>query len=124
MKITNKLVKDIIEFSTTEFIPYRHRDWTWLINPESEQWIVSVADSGYTFYNYEFFSNLFKYASLNCILDKKYIKNWTEERLKVSVSKHLYPDYHPGDYDWKDQFNPKEVLDNGEPVVFIIHEEP
>jgi len=114
-----KLVSDIIETSTTDFIPYRHRDWTWLINPETKQWIVSVADSGYTFYNYEFFSNLFKYASLNCITDKKYIRSWTEEKLKVSISKHLYPDYLPHDYDWRDQFDAKEVLDKGVPVAFI-----
>ena len=114
-----KLVSDIIETSTTEFIPYRYKDWTWLINPETEQWVVSVADSGYTFYNYEFFHNLFKYASLNCILHKKYIRYWTEERLKVSVSKHLYPDYYPGDYDWTKDFDVQEVFDKGEPVVFI-----
>jgi hypothetical protein len=114
-----KLVSDIIETSTTDFIPYRHRDWTWLINPKTKQWIVSVADSGYTFYNYEFFSNLFKYASLNCITDKKYIRSWTEEKLKVSISKHLYPDYLPHDYDWRDQFDAKEVLDKGVPVAFI-----
>jgi hypothetical protein len=114
-----KLVNNIIETSTTDFIPYRYRDWTWLINPETKEWVVSVADSGYTFYNYEFFSNLFKYASLNCITDKKHIRSWTEEKLKVSISKHLYPDYHPGDYDWKDQFDAKEVMDKGELVAFL-----
>lgn len=114
----NKLVNNIIETSTTDFIPYRHRDWTWLINPETEQWVVSVADSGYTFYNYEFFSNLFKYVSLNCLTDKKHIREWTEKRMKVVVSEHLHPDYYPHDYDWRDQFDVKEVLENGLPHLY------
>lgn len=114
-----KLVSDIIETSTTEYHPFKYKDWTWLINPETKQWIVSVADSGYTFYNYEFFSNLFKYVSLNCITDKKYIRVWVEQRLKVSVSEHLYPEFYPHDYDWRDQFDAKEVVNYGTPVVFI-----
>lgn len=111
-----KLIQKIIETSTTEFIPYRHKDWTWLINPKTEEWIVCVADSGYTFYNYEFFSNLFKYASINCITDKKHIKKWVMESLKLYVSEHCYPDYFPGDYDWTDQFVVKDVLEKGELV--------
>lgn len=118
MTSTRKLVSNIIETSTTEFIPYRHKDWTWLINPETEQWVVSVADSGYTFYNYEFFSNLFKYASLNCLTDKKHIREWTEKRMKVTVSEHFHPDFYPHDYDWRDQFDVKEVLENGLPHLY------
>lgn len=109
-----KLISNIIETATKEFVPYRHRNWTWLINPKTEEWIVSVADSGYTFYNYDFFSNLFKYASLNCIDDSQYIKIWTMERLNVFVSEHCYADYTPGDYDWSDDFKPKEVIEQGE----------
>lgn len=117
--MNNKLILDIIKSSTTEFLPFRLGNWLWLINPESKKWVVSVSDSGYTFYNYEFFSNLFKYVSLNCILHRKFIKEWTQERLKVSIGKHCYPDYYPGDYDWTKDFDVQEVLDKGEPVVFI-----
>lgn len=115
----DKLIFNIIESSTEDYILYRYRDWLWLINPKTEKWVASVSDSGYMFYNYEFFSNLFKYVSLNCMTDKKYIKSWAMKRMGVSVGEHCYVDYDPTDYDWRDQFDVKEVIERCEPITSV-----
>ena len=114
-----KTIIDAIQHATTDYIPYKQDNWMWLIDPNTKKWVVSVAESGYTFYCYDFFSNLFKYLSLNCLEEEKHIKSWTKERLNVYISEHFYPDYLPHDYDWRNQFDVQEVLDKGEPVVFI-----
>lgn len=115
MKEEKNWIHKAITSHVEGFVKYKQDNWTYYILLEQKEWVVCIADSGYTFYNNEFFSNLFSYISVPRPSHKKHIKSWVKECLKVeNVDKHFYPDHLYGEYNWTDQFVVEEVLEKGE----------
>ena len=114
-----KMVLNAINIATKDYQVYKHTDGLWVINPMTKDWVVNISESGYLWYNYDFFKDLFKYFSLIVPNDKKYIREWVEYKLQVKVGRFCEANYLPHEYDWRKDFSTQCVLDKGEPVVFI-----
>lgn len=111
-----KIVFKILDDQLNNYILFKYDGYYWVINLDTQMWVLNISNSGYVWYNYDFFHNLFKYASLNVIEDCDYIKNWINNRLKIITGMHCYPDKHPKDYDWSHDFDEKtihNVIKNG-----------
>ena len=104
--IIYKVINDSIEGSHV----YRHRGSTWIILKDKKEWVISVSDSGYLWYNYSFFKNLFNYLSLELGDENIHIKNWVEKYLDIKVGNHYHPDRLPGEYDWSGDFDVNEII--------------
>lgn len=114
MGVEKTLVHNVITSSVEGFVKYKHDNWTYYILLEQNEWVICIAESGYAFYNNEFFTNLFSYISLPRPNHEKHIKSWVKEYLKEDkVDKHFYPDHLYGEYNWTNQFNVPEVLEKG-----------
>lgn len=112
-KFIEKVIGDAVSGSEI----YRSKEHTWLIFKDKKEWVVSVSDGGYLWYNYSFFNNLFKYLSLDLMDNSVHIKNWVINYLGVKVASHYYSDYLPDEYDWRNQFNVDEVLEGNCPIA-------
>ena len=110
--MTNRVIDTYVK----NFLTYHHKDWYWVINPITNEWVVAVSeDNGYTFYNRRFWSDFIMFYPLGNLTDN--IKNWVVYKLGVPSSKHCYPDYMDEDYDWRVEFDESviiKVIDNGE----------
>ena len=111
-KISGKiLVNTIIDIYVCDedFSTYHYKGWYWIINPVTREWIVNVSDSGYTFFNRDFWKVVSKlYPTKDMTKD---IRNWVVYKLGVPFSKHYHPDYIDGDYDWRDEFKGQLIID-------------
>lgn len=87
---------------------------TWVVNSDSTDWVISLSDKGYLWYNYYYFKFIFSFLSHEPDSNKKYIKLWVENELKLKVGKNVHPDILPGEYDWSGDFNLEEVLEYGD----------
>lgn len=47
----------------------------------------------------------------------KPISGWVINELGFSVSEHCYPDYLPGEYDWRKDFEVDKVIERGEIIA-------
>ena len=94
---------------------YHYDGWYWVLHPESKEWVVNFADSGYIFFNRDFWYRFSLFFPVNDATDN--IRNWVVYKLGVPLSKHCYPDYIPHEYNWKDEFEEsiiEEVISNGD----------
>ena len=68
-----------------------------------------MGNTGYIFFNNKFWNDfsLF-YPPIDLTND---IKPWVLYKLRTPDSKHCYPDYINGDYDWRDEFGIKEITE-------------
>lgn len=113
-KFINKVLSNCIE----GFVLYDYKGSYWIVHPEKNLWVVKVnCYSGYTYFNYFFFHNIFSYMSLDVIKNKKYIFNWIVNDLGLFVSEHLYSDYLPGEYDWRKDFEVDLVIEYGKIIA-------
>ena len=111
------MVDKVVDIYIKDFSVYHYREWYWIIHPESREWVVNVSDSGYTFFNRDFWLTISNFCSLNDITDD--IRNWVVNKLGVPFSEHCHPDYIPMDYDWRDEFGEQliiDVLNKGEKI--------
>ena len=101
------MTNQVIDTYTKDFLCYHHKDWYWVINPKTNEWVVSVGNTGYIFFNNKFWNDfsLF-YPSIDLTKD---IKTWVLYKLRTPDSKHCYPDYINGVYDWRDEFDDSTV---------------
>lgn len=101
------MINQVIDTYTKDCLCYHHKDWYWVINPKTKEWVVSVGDTGYTFFSNKFWNDfsLF-YPSIDLTKD---IKKWVLYKLGTPKSKHCYPDYINGDYDWRDEFDSSTI---------------
>jgi hypothetical protein len=44
------MVNKVIDLYVKNFLVYHYDGWYWIINPNTKEWVVNVADSGYTFF--------------------------------------------------------------------------
>ena len=117
------MINQVIDKYTKNFLTYHHKDWYWVINPITNEWVVSVAKTGYIFYNNDFWSTFMMVCPLGNLYDN--IRNWVVYKLDVPLSEHCYPDYINGDYDWRDEFDESkiiEVINDGELITSHKHD--
>jgi hypothetical protein len=109
-KIIDKVISDAVQGSCL----YSHRDSTWLVFPEKKEWIITLYDkNGYLWYNHDFFRNLFLYLDISVGDNNPHIKRWVENNLGLKVGDNCHPDYLPGEYDWRGDFDCHEVIREG-----------
>jgi hypothetical protein len=80
-KIINKLINE----STKGVDIYNHNGSTWLIFTESKQWVIELTEGKTLWYNFNFFKNLFAYASLEVVQNQHLITKWVEDNLMNAV---------------------------------------
>ena len=102
------MINDIIDKYLIKYSVYHCDGWYWVINLETKGWVLCVADSGYTFFNRDFWIMFTKFCPLKNI--EMGIRNWVVYKLGVPKSKHCHPDYIPMDYDWKDEFGRQQII--------------
>jgi hypothetical protein len=103
------MTKEIIDKYLKGYLVYHYKGWYWVLHPETKEWIVNVADSGYTFFNRDFWYRFSLFFPVNDSTDS--IRNWVVYKLGVPSSKHCFPDYIYGDYNWRDEFDESKVDD-------------
>ena len=104
-KIINKLINE----STKGVDTYSHNGSTWLIFTESKQWVIELTESKTLWYNFNFFKNLFGYASLEVVQNQHLITKWVEDNI---INKELtYVTLFRDARDRKQQF--EDTLENG-----------
>ena len=75
--VINKLINQF----TKEVSRYTHGDSTWLIFSESKQWVIELTGSKTLWYNYNFFQEIFHYASLDVVQNQHLITKWVEDNI-------------------------------------------
>ena len=103
------VINRVIDTYTKNFITYHYEDWYWVINPDTMEWVVNVSDSGYTFFNRDYWKNFFRFCPSEDTIND--ISNWVVDKLKTPSSKHCHPDYIPNDYDWRNEFGGQRIID-------------
>ena len=117
------MVNKVIDLYLKDYLVYHYDGWYWVIHPDTKEWVVNLADSGYTFFNSDFWVSFSMFYPL-CDLTND-IRNWVVYKMGVPISKHCYPDYIHGNYDWRDEFSDKtidEVLSDGELICSCKHD--
>ena len=84
-KIINKLINNAIEGVDTYF----HNGSMWLIFTDRKEWVIELDKNGKLWYYYDFFKNLFNYASLDVIENQHYITMWVEDAIQNGVKSTL-----------------------------------
>jgi hypothetical protein len=110
---TNKLINKVLNSSIEGYTCYLYRNSHWIINSSTNDWVVQVSNSGYTFYRQEFFKKICYYLSLSPGDIESYVRDWVVNELGFYVSDHCHPDYMGGEYDWRKDFDAMEVVDYG-----------
>ena len=83
-----KIIDELINHSIKGVDVYRHKDATWLIFSEQNRWVVELTDEGTLWYNYHFFSDIFKYVSLECGGESNdYITGWANDYFFKEIKK-------------------------------------
>jgi hypothetical protein len=54
----------------------------WLIFTEEKKWVIELDNAGNLWYNYHFFSKIFKLISMNVVEKQHYITRWVEDALQ------------------------------------------
>jgi hypothetical protein len=101
-KIINKLINSSIQGVDT----YTHNGSTWLIFTESKQWVIELTECKTLWYNYNFFKNLFAYASLEVVQNQHLITKWVEDNVMNGSKNTSSPAQTPS-------YNLTEVIENG-----------
>jgi len=82
-KIIHKLINEFTEGVDT----YTHNDSTWLIFTETKEWVIEITHSKTLWYNFNFFKNLFGYASLDVVDNQHHITKWVEDNVINGVNR-------------------------------------
>jgi hypothetical protein len=104
-EIINKLINYHIKGVDT----YTHSNSTWLIFTKTKQWVIELTNDKTLWYNYNFFSTIFSYASLDVVQNQHLITKWVEDNV---MNKLKFTNSNPHEIDkWI-----YEVIDNGEKI--------
>jgi len=136
MDSTYEMVKELIDFNCKGVDTYNHNGSTWLIFTDNKKWVIELTKEKTLWYNYYFFTGVFKYLSLDVVENQHYITKWVEDTIINSVKstkgeyykeiqkveytiqngvKKTYSDKIPHEYDWTDQFKEEigDIIQNG-----------
>ena len=79
------IVKKMIDIHIKDVDVYVNNGSLWLIFTESKQWVIELTKDGTLWYNYNFFSKIFKLISMNVVENQHYITRWVEDALQNGV---------------------------------------
>ena len=91
----NHLTKDYNWYYDT---PEQRFEYTpesiWLINPETQEWVIEFKKSGVLWWYYDFYINFRRYFNMEESDYEKFIKIWVEDVLNRGVSATVGQKYH------------------------------
>ena len=102
-----EIINKLINYHIKGVDIYTHGGSTWLIFTKTKQWVIELTDDKTLWYNYNFFSTIFSYASLGVIDNQQYITKWVEDNVMSKVGEIYFRDAR----DKKQQF--EDTLENG-----------
>ena len=85
MDSTYEMVKELIDFNCDGVDTYNHNGSTWLIFTDQKKWVIELTKEKTLWYNYYFFTGVFKYLSLDVVENQHYITKWVEDTIINSV---------------------------------------
>ena len=85
MDSTYEMVKELIDFNCKGVDTYNHNGSTWLIFTDNKKWVIELTKEKTLWYNYYFFTGVFKYLSLDVVENQHYITKWVEDTIINSV---------------------------------------
>ena len=85
MDSTYEMVKELIDFNCDGVDTYNHNGSTWLIFTDNKKWVIELTKEKTLWYNYYFFTGVFKYLSLDVVENQHYITKWVEDTIINSV---------------------------------------
>jgi len=104
-----KIVNELITSSIKGVDVYRWKSATWLIFTDETRWVVELTDEGTLWYNYRFFKDVLKYASIECGKESEgYIIEWANNFFYKDCAHRTVP--YPTD---TARYETPNVLENG-----------
>ena len=88
-----EIINKLINYHIKGVDIYTHGGSTWLIFTKTKQWVIELTDDKTLWYNYNFFSTIFSYASLSVIDNQQYITKWVEDNVIGGVRNNGSPDW-------------------------------
>ena len=84
--LMNMITKDYYWYHDTPEKPFEYSEGsTWLINPDTKEWIIELEKSGKLWYYYKTPDSFSKYLNMEVSDFKSFIKIWVEDVLKRGV---------------------------------------
>ena len=90
-----KIIDKLIDESVKGVDTYTHNGSTWLIFTESKQWVIELTKEKTLWYNYNFFKNIFNYASMDVVDNQHYITKWVENNVINGIRDIDYMKFYP-----------------------------
>ena len=87
MKNIETLIKKMIDIHVKGVDSYVNNGSLWLIFTEEKKWVIELNKNGNLWYNYNFFSKIFKLISMNVADNEHYITRWVEDALQNGVKR-------------------------------------
>ena len=85
MKNIETLIKKMIDIYVKDADVYVNNGSLWLIFTEEKKWVIELTKDGILWYNYSFFSKIFRLISMNVVDNQHYITRWVEDALQNGV---------------------------------------
>ena len=79
------LIKKMIDIHVKGVDSYVNDGSLWLIFTEEKKWVIELNKNGNLWYNYNFFSKIFKLISMNVVDNEHYITRWVEDTIQNGV---------------------------------------
>ena len=80
------IVKKMIDIHVKDADVYVNKGSLWLIFTEEKKWVIELDNAGNLWYNYHFFSKIFKLISMNVVEKQHYITRWVEDAIQNGVN--------------------------------------
>jgi hypothetical protein len=80
-KIINRLIDDAVKGVDV----YHYKGSVWFIFTDKKEWVIELDKTGDLWFNYDFFTNIFKYLSIETLHNKHYITEWVENAIQNVV---------------------------------------
>ena len=106
MKNIETLIKKMIDIHVKDADVYVNNGSLWLIFTEEKKWVIELNKNGNLWYNYNFFSKIFKLISMNVVDNEHYITRWVEDALQNGM-KYTVNEKYPL------RFHVEDALQNG-----------
>ena len=106
MKNIETLIKKMIDIHIKDADVYVNKGSLWLIFTEEKKWVIEFDNAGNLWYNYHFFSKIFKLISMNVVEKQHYITRWVEDALQNGM-KYTVNEKYPL------RFHVEDALQNG-----------
>jgi hypothetical protein len=97
MKNIETLLRKIIDIHVKGVDVYVNKGSVWLIFTEEKKWVIELDKTGTLWYNYYFFSKIFKLISMNIVDNEHYITRWVEDTIQNGVKETKDAPYYTND---------------------------